>query len=242
MEINSTPVAIEPDPKDTVFCLYQDDVDGFAACWVLRLAARGLQIPVEFATFIAPEDKFDGRNVIVIGNDVEGADAKQFLDLGAKSFAGISRSKSSDSDLLPVDEWKRTFPYGIESLSKLPGKFGIAKDQSLAMAAWKYLFAARAGFDRTPRLVDYINDNASGKPKYNDSEAVAACLATYDRNFSTYDALAQALDNRKRREMLIAGGQAALRIAAKPPEDDKRAKLRGLLEELRTKKAKSPKV
>jgi len=173
-----------PDPKDTVFCLYQDDVDGFAACWVLRKAAHALHVPVEFTTKVAEEDKFDGRNVVIIGNSVVEGDGIDFIKQGAKSVLLFTTDTDTAGPApLPIDEWKREFPYGIESFAQEPAKVGAVAGGSLASSAWDFFYASRKGFDRTPRLIDQVQDYVSGACKYNDSRAVYECVDSYDRTF-----------------------------------------------------------
>jgi hypothetical protein len=207
--------ALQPNPQDVVFCLYEESPDSFAACWLLRKLARSLQFPVEFGTSLSEKDDFEGRNVILIGHAFDEIDVRQFIDRKAKSVLLIGDEKGELHDALPVAEWRRTFPFGIESLVREPHKAGAVAGRSLALSAWLYLFASRAGFDKTPRLVDQIQDHYSGDHKYADSEAVTACVASYDLNFKTYDALSEALEDRRRRDLVVAGGQAILRQNAR---------------------------
>lgn len=228
---------IQPNPKDIIFTLYQDDLDGFAACWALRKLSQTVQVPIEFGTFLKDDDDFSDRNVILLGDAVVHDDGKEFLKKKAKSVLLISKTDSDAFAAGPVKQWERTFPYGVKSLAAAPMRIGKVIDKSLALAAWNYAFADRTAFERLPRLIDQVHDNVSGANKYADSAAVVACLNTYPRTFRNFDDLGHALDDRKRREFLIAGGQAVLRyMTLHPPQEAKNQRLKNLLSELRSKK------
>lgn len=230
----SSPIgAVQPDPRDTVFCFYEDSVDGFTAIWALRKLAQIKQVPVEFTTGFEESDKLTSRNVIVVGSDVVADDAKQFIARGAKSVLLITRTESDAKWGLPVPQWKRSFPYGIETLAQAPQTVGKIVGSSLSAAAWDYAFGDRKGFDRVPRLVDQVQDYASGANKYADSASVTALIETYEKTFRNWDALAEALDNKQKRGMVVAAGQAVVRARTPIPSENR---LKTLLAELRAKK------
>lgn len=200
---------IEPSPKDVVLCTYPDTLDGFLAAWVVRATmSRPQQVPTEFSVG-EPEDIIDeGRNWI-------GIEPVGFKE-GGKAFNSsllISRGSLVGNAPVPFKKWERKFPYGIKTMTT--GSLGVIADfSSLAAAAWAFFKADRAGFERRPRLIDYVNDAVSGAFKFNDTKDVVACLETYPRNFGTFDSLVEAADDRKRLPYIVTAGQAVNRYKA----------------------------
>jgi hypothetical protein len=200
---------IDPLPEDVVLVTYPDTLDGFLAAWVVRKMAREKNVPLEMATAPPPDIDLSGRNWIMIG------DAAQEVASQPKSGLRI-RTRSDDTNLvdpLPFNDWKRTLPFGIETMVKR-GVWAQVSGTSLSRAAWEFFHPGREGFDRLPRMIDYVNDSLTVN-RYGDTPDVVACIESYHRQFVTYDKLVEACDDRKRLAYVIAGGQAVRRFIEK---------------------------
>lgn len=203
---------VEPDPTDVVLCSYPDTMDGFAAAWVLYQIAKRDSIPVEFVAannFEPTTNEISGRNWIAICDTVAPAST---VGKSLLVFEGIHHGKINTyhykTEALPYNRWKRTMPFGIETMATL-GKVGAIVDpkKSLCRLVWEFFCSDRVGFDKPPRLIAHIDDYTTGTLKYNDSKDVAAAVSTYAHDFKLYTALAKACDDRRRREAMIAAGQ-----------------------------------
>jgi hypothetical protein len=205
------PRLIEPDPKEIILCVYEPTLDGFAAAWVVRKAFKEREIPVEFAQHpIAAVDQVAvaGRNVLWMADDVHGSDVG-----GARSLLFISR-RSDQTSLpapLPFKDWERVFPYGVKTTAKEPGKTSVLAGASLTGLAWDFFFVG----GKRPFVVDQVDDRVAGTKKFRDSADTYACVDSYPQNFTTFDRLVEVGEDRKRREFLIAGGQAINRMFSK---------------------------
>ncbi len=202
---DARPQLIEPKKEDVVLCTYPDTLDGWVAAWVVRGIAQKHKIPVEFQLDVGTvhSDDTTGRNWISIGPRPPGSSAE-------KSFLGILTSVDQGKPRpLPFKQWKRTFPFGVEKMTALAD--GYMASPSLAAAAWDFFYADRIGFDKRPRLIDYVDDSETEKFAFNDTKAVVACLRTYPMQFQTLDKLVEACDDRKRLAFVVTSGQAVLR-------------------------------
>lgn len=210
---------IEPDPKDVVLCVYGSTLDDFVAAWVVRQMAKKHNVPVEFVEWVGPMYGHtvgaDGRNAFEIGVPAGTAN-------GARSCVMFRRGPDVRAEdypsALPFNKWGRTFPYGIKTMAPA----GVQRVQyaasrlALAALAWDFFHEKRVGFDQRPRLIEHLADSLSGAaPKFNDTPDVVACVDSYPRAFRTLDSLVEAVDDRKRRELVITGGQAIRRYIAK---------------------------
>lgn len=212
MNDNALPAGlIEPDPREIVLCVYEPTLDGFAAAWVVRTVFKEAQIPVEFAYQPIGDIDATGRNVLYLGDQhqpVTGAarSVVQFDNDGETSFGAP----------LPFKDWERVFPYGVKTLTKAPAKVGVVtkKNSSLVGLAWDFFHANKIGLKR-PFVVDQIDDHVAGTKKFRDSADIYACADTYPQDFMTFDRLAEACEDRKRLDFVIAGGQAVNRFLAK---------------------------
>lgn len=213
------PQLIEPKKEDVVLCTYPATLDGRLAAWVVRRIARTHNIPVEFTT----EDTasaMPGQNHIRLSDGVfpVGTEGKSLLVL----LSGHTRPGSSVFPApLPFAQWKRTFPFGVETMTKHEGKApAVVGDpaKSLSAIAWDFFYADRVGFDKRPRAIDYVNDDVTNKNAFNDTAAVVACLSTYPGDFQTLDKLVEACDDRKRLAFIVTSGQAVLRYIAQNAE------------------------
>jgi hypothetical protein len=187
-------------------------MDGMAAAWVIYNIAKRDNIPVEFfntkaeATWTpAPKDILN-RNWIAICS--EGVPAGTY----GKGLMTFYRASLPAKAPIPYRNWKRVLPYGIDQMSTVGKSCGVhdAK-KSLCQMAWEFFCADRAGFDRPPRLITHITDHVTSVWKYNDSKAIATCVSTYPHEFAVFDKLAQACEDRKRREAMVAAGQGIAR-------------------------------
>lgn len=206
------PQLIEPKKEDVVLCTYPNTLDGRLAAWVVRGIAKKHNIPVEFATEEKNATAMPGQNHIVLsdsGSFQAGTEGKSMLILRV----GFPIDQPHDAPL-PFKQWKRTFPFGIETMQRLPNKAGAVvstESKSLSAIAWDFFYADRLGFDKRPRLIDYVSDRAT-KNAFHDTAAVIACVQTYDDSFQTLDKLVEAADDRKRLAYIVNAGQAVLRF------------------------------
>lgn len=207
------PQLIEPKKEDVVLCTYPDTLDGRLAAWVVRGVAQSQKFPVEF---VVEKDGEPGPTAMPGQNHIIIAAGAFLASTEGKSALVFSRAASTLFEApLPFRNWKRTFPFGIETMKKHEGKTpAVVGDgrKSLSAAAWDFFYADRVGFDKRPRLVDYVNDET--KNAFNDTAAVVACLNTYPKDFQTMDKLAEACDDRKRLAFIVTSGQAVLRYIA----------------------------
>lgn len=200
---------VEPNPSDVVLCSYPATMDGTAAAWVVYKIAKRDHIPLQFVTAEPgwkPEPKdILNRNWIAIGDAPAGTFGKGLLS--------ITRERELQRPVpLAYAYWKRTVPFGIEKMSTIGKSCGINDPQkSLCRMTWDFFFAERVGFDRPPRLITHIDDFTTGTLRYNDSRPIATSISTYPKELPIYDRLALALEDRRKREAAIAGGQAVLR-------------------------------
>lgn len=222
--VNPTPVAheralkpslsgpLEPNPHDIVVCSHPDTMDGQAAAWVLYKIAKRDNIPVEFVNtrdamaWTPPPKDILNRNWIAICDDS--------LPVGTygKGLMTFMRVRSQSKTPLPYRLWKRTLPYGIDQMSTVGKVCGVHDEKkSLCRLVWEFFCAERVGFDQPPRLIAHIDDHVTGTWKYNDSKAIATTVSTYPHDFATYDKLAQACEDRRRREAMVASGQGIAR-------------------------------
>lgn len=212
----------EPKPTDVVLVSYPDTIDGTAAAWVFYQIAKRDNIPVEFvkellATPFEPTAKeVLDRNWIAI---CDGPAPSTTYGKSLLGFEGIQH-KSFDTyhyktEALPYMRWKRTMPFGIETMATL-GKVGAIVDpkKSLCRLVWEFFCSDRVGFNKPPRLITHIDDVVTGTLRYNDSKDIVTAVSTYPREFKTYSALAKACDDRRRREAMIAAGQGIARYLA----------------------------
>jgi hypothetical protein len=207
------PQLLEPNPNDVVLCSYAPTLDAFLAAGVVRKIAMGHNIPVEFQPTDIAFPALTDRNHISIGDDKENIVLKA---LGAKSTLIFRRDDTSPKEPLPFRLWQRTFPFGIQTMAQA-GKFCGVGDasRSLARMVWEFFNVDRIGFDKLPKLIDYVDDAVSGRFKYTDTAAVMEAVTSYPVDFVLFDKLLQACEERKRREALIAQGQGILRYKAK---------------------------
>lgn len=203
---------VEPNPKDILLCSYPDTMDGFAAAWVVSQIARRDNIPVEFANKgvtlgWAPEAKeILGRNWIDI------CDGSCPAGTYGKSLMTFMRHDTAPLAPIPYRNWKRTMPFGIETMASLGKLCGVHDSKkSLCRLVWEFFCADRLGFDKPSRLIAHIDDYVTGTMRYKDSEAIAAAVSSYAHDFPIYDRLARAVDDRRRREAMIAAGQGIAR-------------------------------
>jgi hypothetical protein len=201
-----------PNPHDILLVSHPDTMDGMAAAWVIYKLAKRDNIPCEFmntkaeATWAPPAKDILGRNWVAICSD--GIPAGTY----GKGLLTFHRSSIPARVPLPYRQWKRTLPFGIDQMSTVGKSCGVHDPKrSLCRLVWDFFCADRAGFERPPRLITHIDDHVTAQWKYNDSKAIATCVATYPHDFKTYDALAQACEDRKRREAMVAAGQGIAR-------------------------------
>lgn len=210
-----TPRMVDPDPKDIVLCSYPDTLDGFVAAWVVRRAAKAHNIPVEFQKTCEHTDNYVGRNVIQIGPGI-------WPD-GYKSLIAFTLHKHAVEVPLPFKTWERTFPYGIKTMSGpgCPASAVCDPALSLAAIAWDFFNADHIGFEPRPRLIEHLNDYETKAFKFADTADIYLCVDSYERGFQTMDRLVEVVEDRKRREFVVAGGQAITRqmrkLAARGP-------------------------
>jgi hypothetical protein len=203
---------VEPNPTDVLLVSYPDSMDGFTAAWIVSQIARRDQIPVEFVNkgaemIFQPEPKeILGRNWISICDD--GFPAGTF----GKSLLTFMRCDTQPFAPLPYRNWKRTQPFGIETMASLGKVCGVHDSKkSLCRLVWEFFCADRVGFDKPSRLISHIDDYTTGTLRYNDSEAIAAAVSSYAHDFTIYDRLAKAVEDKRRREAMIAAGQGIAR-------------------------------
>lgn len=199
------PKLIDPPKEDEVLVTCQDTLDGFLAAWVVRKIAREKNIAVEMAPAdIGGDGASEGRNHIAICADGFPAGTK------GKSLL-IFTTSNPEGATAPIafEDWKRTFPYGIEAMTR--GKMGLVSGTSLCKATWEFFHAdANVAKAKLPRLLDYVNDSMTDN-RYGDTAEILACLESYHRNFQVFDRLIEACDDHKRRAYMVAAGQAILR-------------------------------
>lgn len=218
------PQLIEPKPEDVILCTYPDTLDGRLAAWVVRRVAQAHKIPVEFNTN-QTTSAMPGQNWIAIcDKDFPTSTEGKSLMIITHGFETYLQPAP-----LPFKQWKRTFPFGVETLQRIPGKAGsivaaprneAPNSKSLSTLAWDFFYADRVGFDKRPRLIDYVNDAETEAFTFNDTKAVVACIWTYPHDFQTLDKLVEAADDRKRLPYIVNAGEAVLRYIKKSQIDE----------------------
>jgi hypothetical protein len=204
---------IEVPKQDEVLVTYPDTLDGFLAAWVVRKVAQTKNIAVEMCKGSpAPDIDLNGRNWIIIGDSA----APDEIPSAAKSYLRIDTHKDDVNavDALPFKDWVRTFPFGIKTMSKHGATHGRVSGTSLCKAAWEFFYADRKGFDKIPRVLDYVDDSVTSN-RYGDTADVVACVDSYPRDWRTFDSLVEAGDDRKRLNYIVIGGQAIRRYQEK---------------------------
>lgn len=212
------PQLIEPKPEDVVLCTYPDTIDGRLAAWVVRGIAQTHKIPVEF-NFNETATAIPGQNHIAIADGPFPASTRGKSLLAIASYSGSNEIWPAP---LSFGQWKRTFPFGVATMTKHPGNSAAlvpATGKSLAATTWDFFYADRVGFDKRPRLIDYVSDSETMNA-FNDTAAVLACIRTYPHDFQTLDKLVEACDDRKRLAFIVTSGQAVLRFIAQNTQDD----------------------
>jgi hypothetical protein len=203
---------IEVPKQDEVLVTYPDTLDGFLAAWVVRRIAQTKNIAIEMCKGApAPDIDLTGRNWIMIGDIV----SPDELSSSPKSILHIDTHKDGrvSASPMPFKDWVRTFPFGIKTMAKIGG-LGCESGTSLCKAAWDFFYADRKGFDKIPRILDYVDDSLT-ENRYGDTADVVACVDSYPRDWRTFDSLVEAGDDRKRLAYIVAGGQAIRRYVEK---------------------------
>jgi len=198
---------IEVPKQDEVLVTYPDTLDGFLAAWVVRKVAQTKNIAVEMCEGVPhPDIDLTGRNWIIIGDSV----APDEIPSKPKSGILIVSDKATPGhEALPFKDWPRTFPFGIKTMTK-HDIWGLVHGTSLCKAAWDFFYADRKGFDKIPRILDYVDDSVNSN-RYGDTLDVVACVDSYPRDWRTFDSLVEAGDDRKRLNYIVIGGQAIRR-------------------------------
>jgi hypothetical protein len=201
------PKLIEPPPEDVVLVTYPDTLDGFLAAWVVRDMARKKNVALQMIEKAPPFDiDLTGRNWIIIGGLIHPDELKS----KAKSVISIINQdppiENADKPL-PFKEWKRTFPFGIASMTR--HDVGFVYGPSLCSAAWRF-------FNTTalPRALAYVTHSLTKNPDDVTSDVVA-CIDSYDHRFAIFDQLILACDDNHKLAYVIAGGQAIRRYKEK---------------------------
>ncbi len=203
---------LAPSPNDILLVSHPDTMDGMAAAWVIYKVAKRDHIPVEFAntkgelTWTPPPKDVLNRNWVAI------CDAGVPAGTYGKGLMTFLRASLPVKAPLPYRQWKRVLPFGIDQMSTVGKVCGVhdAK-KSLCRLVWEFFCAERVGFDPPPRIISHIDDHVTATWKYNDSKAIATCVSTYPHEFAVFDKLAQACEDRKRREAMVAAGQGISR-------------------------------
>jgi hypothetical protein len=215
---------IEPDPRDIVPVSYPDTLDGWLAAWVLRRVALKHRIPMEMVRSGAmlADIPADDRNYIEL-RDFSGGAAiyerpyrssyRSALVFLRGEFAPPAQFEQAPP--VPFGDWERTFPFGIKTLVAGAPTAVVQAEAALCRQVWEFFHADRKGFDKTPRLIQFVDDHVRGRYAFSDTKAVIACVESYPADFFTLDELVKACDDRPRREMIIVGGQAILRYREK---------------------------
>jgi hypothetical protein len=202
---------LTPNPTDVLLVSYPDSMDGMAAAWVIYKIAKRDNIPVEFfntgaaVTWTPTPKEILNRNWIAI------CDAGVPAGTYGKGLLTFYRASLTAKAPLPYRNWKRVLPFGIDQMSTVGKQCGVHDPKkSLCKLVWDFFCPA----EKPPRLIAHIEDHVTATWRYNDTKAIATCVSTYPHDFKTYDALAQAAEDRKRREAMIAAGQGISRYIA----------------------------
>lgn len=207
---------VEPQARDVILCTYPDTLDGWLAAWVVRDVARTHALHVEFQLIKhgvgATLPSLDDRNWIAIGgtgpwSDLTFAHVRGILAVGVDG--GV--------DPLPFAKWERSIPFGVKRMM-VGQRSRLHTNHCLAGQMWDFFKASRKGFEKRPRLIDYVEDE---KSTLNFRDTILTCVESYPRDFKTLDALVEACDDRRRRENMIVAGQAIRRYAAQQAVPEK---------------------
>jgi hypothetical protein len=169
----------EPDPKEIVLCIYESSLDGFAAAWVVRKAFRENLIPVELTSLTdQPKEQLTGRNVILINRTVAWNTRSRLHISNTDVARGLSEP-------LPFKQWKRVFPYGIETTAPDGKNASSVYDTSLCAAAWNFFYPET----EMPLLLEGIADYVAGTNRYSYSSYYYAASEASPREFPLFDKL-----------------------------------------------------
>lgn len=200
--------AVDPQPRDVILCTYPDTLDGWLAAWVVRGIARQYALHFEFQLIShkvgSTLPDVTDRNWIAIGGT--GPWSESVNERGVL-LVGVD----GGSDAIPFAKWERSIPFGVVAM--VPGRKGrIHTTGSLTGQMYAFFHAARAGFEKRPRLIDYLEDASKPSPQLNGSVSLIQCAESYfPMDFQTLDKLVEAADDRRRREMMFVAGQAIRR-------------------------------
>lgn len=210
---------ILPKPKDVLLVSYPETMDATAAAWVIYKVGRRDKIAMQFVKhdahriYTPPVEDVRDRNWIAICE--AGFHASMVPTLRSpKSCITFMRSDEHQSLApIPYRNWKRTPPYGVDDMTL--GRRGSIHDpkNSLCLSVWNY-FCSERGSSTPPRMLAHIDDYVMRRGRWNDSEAIAATVSSYEKSLPIYDQLAMACEDRRRREAMIASGQGIARYIA----------------------------
>jgi hypothetical protein len=202
------PLLATPSQSDVVYCAHEDTLDGWLASWVIREIAKKYSIPVEFTTEVDATPKLPDRNCIVIGGEHP---ATYYDETESKSLVSFRRvSDETEQAPIPFRFWERTQAFGIKTMSPKGRRSSIHNSKlSLSRLVWEFFYAE--GGAHVPYLFVLVNDHLSGVHRFLESRAVVECVQTYPRSFANLDKLIEACEDRKKRALMIAGGQAVMR-------------------------------
>jgi len=211
-----------PDPKDIVLCIFHRNcLDGFGAAWAVRKAAMRDRVPVEiidaaYGDAPPPEADIAGRHVLIVDFSYPRA-ALEEMARHARSVIVLDHHVTARDALVGLPEplryskWERQkVGYGFaRTLPDLPvGTLPLAAifdmERSGAGLVWDFFFP----FVKRPVLIDQIEDRDLWKFRFKTTRDVAACLASYPKDFGIWDQIAASLEDRVKRDMIVTAGNA----------------------------------
>ena len=206
------PRAPEINPLDVVLVTYPDTLDGFLAAWTVRKIGRSYSIPLEMQLDSAPVPPMEGRNWICL------ADYHFPAAPSSKSILVFGRFLGDFGEGLPFNKWKRTHPFGIETMAAAGRKYAFVTDahRSLCVSTWNFFHAAKLSHDysKLPALLKAVEKVVLGIAS--DADIVLhAAVGSYPRDFRTIDKLVDDCEDRYGLERLMGEGAAILRDRAK---------------------------